>query len=93
MILHDWDMSFEKFEGLPTVVVFKKINFEGRDKIFFKIWAPNEFGEMPHVNGHSVKNAITIKWSQVQSVVNKPLKLSLICSCGLLLLVAICQEN
>ena len=26
MIPHDWDMNFEKLVGLPTVVVFKKIN-------------------------------------------------------------------
>ena len=30
------DMSFEKFGGLPTVVAFfEKINFQGRDKLFF----------------------------------------------------------
>ena len=36
VIPHDWDMSFEKFPGLPTVVAFfEEINFQGREKIFF----------------------------------------------------------
>ena len=45
------DVSFEKFGGLPTVLVFEKINFQGRDKLFFQSMSPNEFSEVPHTNG------------------------------------------
>ena len=44
-------MSFEKFGGLPTVVAFEKIDFQGSDKLFFQSISPNEFGEVPHTIG------------------------------------------
>ena len=34
MIPHNWDMSFQKFGGPPTVVVFEKIKFWSRDTLF-----------------------------------------------------------
>ena len=50
-IPHDWDVSFEKFWGLPTVVAFWKINFQGRDKLIFQSMSPNEFSEVSHTIG------------------------------------------
>ena len=44
-------MSFDKFGGLPTVVAFEKIDFQGSDKLFFQSISPNEFGEVPHTIG------------------------------------------
>ena len=35
MIPYNWDTSFGKFNGLPTVVTFQEINFQGRDKLIF----------------------------------------------------------
>ena len=51
MIPHDWYMSFEKIVGLPTVVAYEKINFQGRDKLIFQSISPNEFGEVPPTIG------------------------------------------
>ena len=52
MINHDWDVSFEKIGGLPTVEAFwKKIHFQGRDKLILQSMSPNEFSEVPHTNG------------------------------------------
>ena len=66
--------------------------------------SPNEFDEVPqsHITECKIPvgtlttlalYAITIGWNQFQSAINKPLKLCLICMNGLLLLVAIWQEN
>ena len=44
-------MSFKKFWGLPTVVGFEKINFQGWDKIIFQGLSPDEFGAVPHTIG------------------------------------------
>ena len=50
-IPHDWNASFEKFGGLPTVVAIWKINFQGRDKLIFQSMSPNEFSEVSHTIG------------------------------------------
>ena len=50
-IAHDWDVSFEKIAGLPTVVAFWKINFQGRDKLIFQSMSPNESSEVSHTTG------------------------------------------
>ena len=44
---HDWDMSFEKFRGLPTTSFFRKWNFQGRTNYFFLNMSSNKFGEVP----------------------------------------------
>ena len=44
----NWDMSFEKFEGLPTLVAFQKINLQGRNKLIVLSMSANEFTEVPH---------------------------------------------
>ena len=55
MIPHDWDVSFDKFGGLPTVVAFfQKINFLSRDKLIFQSMSPNEFIEVPHTIGCNI---------------------------------------
>ena len=35
VIWHNWDMCFEKFRGLPTMVALEKSNFQGRYKLTF----------------------------------------------------------
>ena len=45
MISHDWDMSFEKFGGLPTVVAFWENYIPSID------FSKNEFSEVPHTIG------------------------------------------
>ena len=87
--------------GYQLWLLFEKIYFQGRGKLNFQSMSPNEFGEVPHTIGcktplgtvHSVLKAITIRWSHFQSMRYKPLKLCLICRCGLPSLVAIRQEN
>ena len=98
-ILHNWDMSFGKFGGLPTVVAFpENVTCKaGTNKLFY-VWAPTSSPNAPHhcmhnSTRHSVLKVITIGWSHLQLASNKPLKLCLICMGGLLLLVAIWQEN
>ena len=102
MIPHDWDMSFEKFGGLPVNCgsFLRKLTSKAGTNSFSKYqpqwvqWsAPHHW--MQNSTGHSVLKAIIIGWSQFQLAMasNKPLKLCLICRCGLLLLVAIWQEN
>ena len=39
-ILHDWDMSFEKFGGLPNVVAFYKPGFR-RDVLWYGAVRPS----------------------------------------------------
>ena len=51
MIPHNLYMSFEKFGGLPTVVAFWEINFQGRDKLIFQNISPTEFSEVPYTIG------------------------------------------
>ena len=94
VISHDWDVSFEKFGVLPTVVAFWKTNFQGRDKLIFQSMSPNEFSEVSHTIGS--KTALgTVCYKQLQSdgaISNRgDINLCLICRCGLPLLVAIWQ--
>ena len=44
----NWDMSFGKFGGLPTLVAFQKINLQGRNKLIVLSMSANEFTEVPH---------------------------------------------
>ena len=41
--------ALKNLEGYQ--LLFKKINFQGRDKINFQSISPNEFGEVPHTIG------------------------------------------
>ena len=50
-IPHNWDMSFGKFGGLPTLVAFQKINLQGRNKYIVLSMIANEFTEVPHTIG------------------------------------------
>ena len=34
MIPHEWDMSFEKYRGLPIVVTFRENEFPKQGQIF-----------------------------------------------------------
>ena len=52
VIPYDWDMCFEKFGGLPTVVAFWEKWLPRQVQInFVKSMSPNEFGEVPYTNG------------------------------------------
>ena len=41
-IPHDWDVSFEKFGGLPTEVAVWEIYFQCRDKLIFQSMSPSK---------------------------------------------------
>ena len=87
--------SFEKIERLPVMVAFfRKLTSKAGTNWFFKNMSPNKFAELPHtIECNNTLGTITIGWSQFQSASNKPLKLFLVCRCGLLLLAAIWQKN
>ena len=56
------------------------------------VWWSATHHWMQNATGHRVLKAITIWWSHFQSASYRPLKLCLICRCGLPLMVAIWQK-
>ena len=92
-------MSFGKFGGIPTVVVFsRKLTCKQEQINCFRYECQRVHRSAPHhwmhnSTRHSVLKVITIGWSHFQSASNKSLKLCLICMCGLLLSVVIWEPT
>ena len=49
-IFHNWDMSFGKFGGLPTLVAFEENQLARQEQIVLRMSA-NKFTEVPHTIG------------------------------------------
>ena len=76
----------------------RKLTSKAGKNEFVQVWSTMSLLKCPipwDVKFHWAQcvKAITIRWSQFQSVSSKPLKLCLTCKSGLLLLVAIWQHN
>ena len=60
-IHQNWDMSFDKFGGLPNLVAFLKINLHGRNKLIVLSMSTNEFTEVSHTIGVKFHKAYCVK--------------------------------